>query len=265
MFDKSKFAQLLKSINDTYESQREFSKKSEINRTYLSQYMNMKLEEPPKPKILQKLANASNNIVTYNELMNICGYTDDVSLYKAFLEDNLSELKATYLNKLNSNKLTFEEEEVFTDIESMLPNEIFYDMSTDEVKAIIYSYFDNMDFLSNPSKEKVISQLLLFVEYCNATHRLHEKINSLTRLSNKEDFETITAENWINQNRYKKEKYVDGSMSYGEKFFMCPVYGRISAGQPNWAEECIEGRIPIDPVLFDIVNPEEHFFLRVNR
>lgn len=48
------------------------------------------------------------------------------------------------------------------------------------------------------------------------------------------------------------------------KFYMCPVYGEISAGQPNWAEECIEGRIPIDPVLFNIVDPEEHFFLRVN-
>lgn len=50
-----------------------------------------------------------------------------------------------------------------------------------------------------------------------------------------------------------------------EQFYMCPVYGRISAGIPNWAEECIEGRIPIDPVLFDIINPEEHFFLKVNR
>lgn len=49
-----------------------------------------------------------------------------------------------------------------------------------------------------------------------------------------------------------------------DRFYMCPVYGSISAGQPNWAEECIEGRLPIDPVLFDIINPEEHFFLRVN-
>lgn len=49
-----------------------------------------------------------------------------------------------------------------------------------------------------------------------------------------------------------------------KQFYMCPVYGQISAGIPNWAEECIEGRIPIDPVLFDIVDPEEHFFLRVN-
>lgn len=47
-------------------------------------------------------------------------------------------------------------------------------------------------------------------------------------------------------------------------FYMCPVYGQISAGQPNWAEECIEGRIPIDPNMMNIVNPEECFFLRVN-
>ena len=47
-------------------------------------------------------------------------------------------------------------------------------------------------------------------------------------------------------------------------YYMCPVYGQISAGQPNWAEENIEGRIPIDTNLMDIVNPEEHFFLRVN-
>ncbi len=74
MFDKIKFAQILKNINETYDSQRDFAKKSEINRTYLSQYMNMKLEAPPKPKILEKLANASNGITTYNELMKICGY-----------------------------------------------------------------------------------------------------------------------------------------------------------------------------------------------
>ena len=49
-----------------------------------------------------------------------------------------------------------------------------------------------------------------------------------------------------------------------KRVYMCPVYGQISAGQPNWAEECIEGRIPLDPDLMGIVNPEEHFFLRVN-
>lgn len=49
-----------------------------------------------------------------------------------------------------------------------------------------------------------------------------------------------------------------------QQFYMCPVYGKIAAGIPNWAEECIEGRIPIDPDLFGIIDPEEHFFLQVN-
>ena len=62
----------------------------------------------------------------------------------------------------------------------------------------------------------------------------------------------------------EKEKIESSSNNTGNKFYMCPVYGVISAGQPNWAEECIEGRIPIDPNLMNILNPEEHFFLRVN-
>ena len=46
--------------------------------------------------------------------------------------------------------------------------------------------------------------------------------------------------------------------------YMCPVYGRIAAGEPNWAEECMEGKMPIDPELMNIINPEECYFLRVN-
>ena len=62
----------------------------------------------------------------------------------------------------------------------------------------------------------------------------------------------------------EKEKIESSSNSTGNKLYMCPVYGVISAGQPNWAEESIEGRIPLDPSLMNIINPEEHFFLRVN-
>ena len=45
---------------------------------------------------------------------------------------------------------------------------------------------------------------------------------------------------------------------------MCPVYGRIAAGVPNWAEQCMEGRLPLDPDMMNIHNPEECFFLRVS-
>ena len=53
-------------------------------------------------------------------------------------------------------------------------------------------------------------------------------------------------------------------ISNSQTIYACPVYGRISAGQPNWAEECIEGRLPIDPNLMGIIDPEECYFLRIN-
>lgn len=49
-----------------------------------------------------------------------------------------------------------------------------------------------------------------------------------------------------------------------DNIYMCPVYGQIPAGEPNWAEQCIEGRLPIDPNMMNIVDPEECYFLRVN-
>ncbi len=57
---------------------------------------------------------------------------------------------------------------------------------------------------------------------------------------------------------------ISSNSKLDSNYFMTPVYGRISAGQRNWAEECLEGYLPIDPNLMGIINPEEHFFLRVN-
>ena len=92
MFDKSRFSQILKNISETYDSQRDFSKKSGINRTYLSQYMNLKLKDPPKPKILEKLSLSSHGVTTYQELMNVCGYI------------NINENTGTIPVYINTNK-----------------------------------------------------------------------------------------------------------------------------------------------------------------
>lgn len=63
---------------------------------------------------------------------------------------------------------------------------------------------------------------------------------------------------------YLLGKTTENSISISDKIYMCPVYGQIPAGEPNWAEECIEGRLPLDPNLMNIVDPEECYFLRVN-
>lgn len=104
MFDKNSFAQIIKKIKETYTSQEDFSKKSGIGRTYLSQYMNMKLKDPPRPKILEKLAKASNNITTYKELMNICGYSEkNIENIVYDIYEQLKELSQSIYNKQNQD------------------------------------------------------------------------------------------------------------------------------------------------------------------
>lgn len=111
MFDKNKFAKILKEVYSTFDNQREFAKKTGVSRTYLSQYMNMKLEQPPSPKILKTLASSSKGITNYKELMQICGYTD--YLIDDFFNDNVSNddnkipivIRIKYDNE-NSNFIT---------------------------------------------------------------------------------------------------------------------------------------------------------------
>lgn len=216
MFDKKKFAQIIKDINNTYESQRDFSKKSKINRTSLSQYMNMKLDKPPKPDMLEKLAQSSNDVADYLQLMSICGYLENDKSFSAFYSNSFKQMRPELKD------LGISDEEI------------------DSIFDILGSYSDNPD-----THDKKASELLkkypqakdIFVDFAIS------ESNFLDYYLNKEDYKKIPD---------------------NKQYYMCPVYGRISAGQPNWAEECIEGRIPIDPELMDIINPEEYFFLRVN-
>ena len=96
MFDKIKFANILKKINDTYDNQVSFAKVSDVNRTYLSQYINMKLDNPPSPKVLKGIAYASNGIVSYSELMKICGYIDLIDIYMQPIDKNINCIPLLY-------------------------------------------------------------------------------------------------------------------------------------------------------------------------
>lgn len=92
MFDKNKFATTLKKISDLYSNQREFAEKSGINRTYLSKYINLALDNPPSPKVLEKLAKSSFGEVKYKELMLMCGYVDIVDF---FFEEPVHQIENT--------------------------------------------------------------------------------------------------------------------------------------------------------------------------
>lgn len=131
--------------------------------------------------------------------------------------------------------------------------------------------------LSNTEKEKIINGLEIISDLSNEydkSARLNKIQYSISKLNDNYEplgYEILIEDSDIDSiaktglleaiSNINKNSIITADTS---TYYMCPVYGRISAGTPNWAEECIEGRIPIDPELMNILNPEECFFLRVN-
>ena len=102
MFNQDKFSKILNKINSTYSTMTDFGNKASFDRTYISKYINKKLENPPTPKILEKIAIASNGITTYEELMQICGYSEktiESIVYNIYKQ--LKELSLKIITKLN--------------------------------------------------------------------------------------------------------------------------------------------------------------------
>lgn len=88
MFNKDLFSNILKKINDEYPSMTEFAKAASLDRSYISKYINKKLNNPPTPKILSGITNASKSLTTYDELMAVCGYIKLNGLYNMDLNND---------------------------------------------------------------------------------------------------------------------------------------------------------------------------------
>lgn len=96
--------------------------------------------------------------------------------------------------------------------------------------------------------------------------------NSIEKSTNKDSYayniESIETSDIVKEGLIKALNDLNKSLIISKNdhptFYLCPVYGKISAGQPNWAEECLDGYLPIDPTLMNINSPDECFFLRVD-
>ena len=274
MFDKSKFAQILKNISEAYDNQRDFSKKSEINRTYLSQYMNMKLDKPPKPEILEKLADSSHGMVSYQDLMGVCGYIN----YPSFSEDTTYIYQQLLAEKINSQ---------FSNLNIAFDNLI--ELTTN--KKILSQILDNFtkyceDIIENAynknySKKiadytdvnspivfkgfKILYSALLKRLYSLRTNVKHNDIFLINRnliltddtddteeaisiVKSSKEYISILYQKWLNSNQ----------------FYMVPILGKIAAGQPILADEYLEGYLPVDPNIYGMTTPDDYFYLKVS-
>jgi repressor LexA len=245
MFNKEKFAQIIKKILDQYESGVEFSEKSGVNRTYISKYINMSLDKAPSPAILKKLANHSKGITTYEELMETCGYVEiDFSNYKFLDDDLINSYKQIGMDTtafINLNKLFNEICREFTQEELDLFSKILKD-------RVIYNNKGNKDaFDFNPyligvndaSKAKITHGYKIFL---NADLKIYEDItNYLKSLINSDD-------------ALDKDDVIMP--------LKIPVVGKISAGRPILAEENFQG-YEFAPST-NIKKGYEYFYLRVS-
>lgn len=116
--------------------------------------------------------------------------------------------------------------------------------------------------LSNVSLENVENIKVQLDQFINSFEKdKRKKVKELVRIIIGELIDDMKSRNVFLNLANLVEKENSNKL---QNIYKCPVYGRIAAGQPNWAEECIEGYLPIDPVLMNIADSEECYFLRVN-
>lgn len=159
-FDKEKFSYILQNIQALYDNQEIFSKYSGVGRTYISQYINMKLNTPPKPQLLKKIAEASKGITTFKELMYICGYLSiEESLFYSYLlkifEYYNDDFKEIGLNDIQIHSVLcyFFDEQEKKYIENIITN--LKNEKIDTFKNIINNINKSME-----NQKKVISNII---------------------------------------------------------------------------------------------------------
>ena len=238
-FDKENFAKILIKIKDTYGSINQMAEKTGVTSAYLSKLIRLMYDNAPSPEILKKIADNSNGVVSYYELMILCGYVDSDNIDIDKIIDIFFDTHPNtqfFISYQDLKNRTLEENIALNNLFRNYRNIVLQSKDL----GINYDLFvkDLPDF----SKNKVNIIWGIYITYLS---NLVNKFNS-TEINN----------NTTNNNNILQ--------SVSTNFYMCPVYGQISAGQPNWAEECIDGYLLIDPNLMGIVNPEEHFFLKVN-
>lgn len=262
MFNIEKFSVVLQKISDSYNSISEFAETSEVNRTYLSKYINKKLNTPPSPKVLMKIANNSNNIVTYEQLMEMCGYIAGEPLH------DLSTITEAYQyeNLLKKINLTQSEKDMLKTFEIKIKNLLNEGKEYDEIENIILQEIDKLSCDYNKDKIKkgveMYSLSNISLSLLNTICNLHAEndtaINYLDALDKVKNLQKEVKESFYQNKRENNENNV---FPIADITVSVPVLGKISAGLPLLATENIEG-YEFAPSSY-IKEGFDYFYLRV--
>ncbi len=189
-----------------------------------------------KSYILSKYNNAIINLgLSENELSRFMNCLNSIFEFYTYQNDVFE----TYFESVrNKNDILKVFKLVLTTFYEMYAYSLKYVPLAENTSTRIVNFYE--DFQMDISDFSLDEQDFIYVE------NIMKKVNDL----------------FIDGPIYKR--FTKPNTQISSTLYNIPVYGQISAGQPNWAEECLEGYLPIDPNLMNIVDPEECFFLRVN-
>lgn len=218
----------------------------------------------PSDEIKLKMCEIFNCSMDY--LMGKSEYKTNEEELKNYLNN---EFKEELIKKLKA--LELDENELEQAITAFLDNYIYISDTPSSIQiynmedSVIYYAYELLVKYYFKLIDKEVSILLNNQKPLPMKQDFFEKAEELAWLEMKNIINSLDKNKILSDlTSLERAKKHISKITQDNKIYMCPVYGRISAGQPNWAEECIEGRIPIDPELMNIVNPEECYFLRVN-
>lgn len=239
MFDQNLFANILSKINSTYDSMTEFGKKADLDRGYISKYINKKLDNPPSPDILKKISEASHGITSYYELMEVCGYID---LSSIFLLNDGFETNLCYWNKEDLKDIGFSQEDV--DALLLLSNNNNVENRRKKISNILNKYSEN---ILNTFYNKAITQ----------TNLRKEKNYNISYKEMKNELTDLIVKNKLSLSDNSPLKKIGAFPILNVSTIKIPILGSVKAGYNYMAQENWEGTIEVDK---DIVKDHSDYF-----
>lgn len=197
----------------------------------------------PSVESLQKIAKYANV-----QLEWLTGDSEFKTYQKAI--ENYFELQ--YKIDLNKAIIQYYRQCIFVmsskkldELQKILLLPIDSDKNSSQIGALLNTFLESFPTRKRTKVKKCISNILNYLSDCATDRDRYYQFSKMLE--------------YLDSSEEKNKKYTNDA-----QFYNVPVYGQISAGLPNWAEECLEGYLPIDPNLMNIINPEECFFLKVN-
>ena len=231
-----------------------------------------------------QLSNSNNNDVSFEVVCCVESFTDYLDKLHTYISNCIDE--PIFINDLFNFSDIFESIEDYKYVMGfLLIYDEFLKLLEKEHLITILNYkfinyfkiedlynnlilYKNLELLSPASinitilrKNKLANYILSFSRCLTLSHLSKYSNNTIIELFKKKS-QNINTDKTLDSISQVNNNIL--SISDNETFYNVPVYGQISAGLPNWAEECLEGYLPIDPNLMNIINPEECFFLRIN-